>query len=370
MTVRIFVVTIGTRGDFELFLTLASALHRRGHAVVVGTSPFYGARVLDAGLSYRAIGSGSRDEMLAVLRSLAPLRGDARTAEFNARWVQPQLSSGLPELTLTAVGSEYFVSNTKMVLGRADGVIPGATVTYDPPGSLDNVSRSRRPDRQGRIMDLVAMPRALLDPEGTWPAWVRFTGFWTATEPDDRQPAADLAAFVARGSPPVVVTMGSMVMVDERRLVPVIVDALGRARQRAVIVAGWSDLASWPADDRLHVVAETPYAWLFSRAACVIHHGGTGTVAAVLRAGTPSILLPQLTAQERFGRILARAGVATGVFDVDTLRADTLADAITTAVTNTEIHAAARRWQTVVGRDPGVDGAVDAIEAHAAELVR
>src|SRR3954468_3679620 len=107
---RVFLLTLGTRGDFELFLMLAAALRQR-HTVVVGTSPFYCARVRDAGLAWVPVGHGSRDEMIAVLQSLTSLRGNDRTEQFNARWVQPQLRSGMPLILGAAATADYFVSN-------------------------------------------------------------------------------------------------------------------------------------------------------------------------------------------------------------------------------------------------------------------
>lgn len=35
-----------------------------------------------------------------------------------------------------------------------------------------------------------------------------------------------------------------------------------------------------------------PYGWLFPKCAAVIHHGGSGTTAAALQAGTPQVVCP------------------------------------------------------------------------------
>ncbi len=53
---RIFILTLGTRGDFELFCTLGRDLRRRGHHVVLGTSGFYAQATEAAGLEWTAIG--------------------------------------------------------------------------------------------------------------------------------------------------------------------------------------------------------------------------------------------------------------------------------------------------------------------------
>ena len=42
---RVFLLTLGTRGDFELFFSLGCELRRRGHSVLLGSSHFYADRV-------------------------------------------------------------------------------------------------------------------------------------------------------------------------------------------------------------------------------------------------------------------------------------------------------------------------------------
>jgi UDP:flavonoid glycosyltransferase YjiC (YdhE family) len=111
-------------------------------------------------------------------------------------------------------------------------------------------------------------------------------------------------------------------------------------------------------------VDEVPYDWLFPRASCVIHHGGCGTLSAVLRAGRPSVLLPQIPPQELFGRLLAREGLSAGMLDADTLEPAALAEAIRRAVTDERVRANCRVWQGVVAADRGLPLAVDLIEAH------
>jgi hypothetical protein len=94
--VDVFILSLGTRGDVELFVMLGRALRRRGHRVVLGTSPFYAATVRDAGLGFTAIGHGAREELLTVLRSLASVSGGAeRTRAFYRGWRQPQLAAAM-----------------------------------------------------------------------------------------------------------------------------------------------------------------------------------------------------------------------------------------------------------------------------------
>jgi sterol 3beta-glucosyltransferase len=180
----------------------------------------------------------------------------------------------------------------------------------------------------------------------------------------------------------VVLTMGSMVMFEPVRLVQVFTEALRLSGQRGLIVGGWSGISRVPPADLFRTqraapgppppvfcVDEVSYDWLFPRASCVIHHGGCGTLSAVLRAGQPSIVLPQIPPQEIFGKMLERESLATGVLETGTLRPEVLAEAIRRAVTDERVRASCRVWQPVMNAEGGLPLAVDLIEAHGKQLL-
>ena len=363
---QIVILALGTQGDFELFLTLARELRGRGHQVVFATSEFYSARVRDAGLRWTQVGNGTRTDLVSVLHSLSSVSDKTkRTYLYYKKWLQPQISMSMDHITSLAAGSDYFISNLKLVLQRGEKILPGASVTYDPPGAIEDLDKYGTQKYQGRILDLVAMNKMLIDPQGLWGENCRFTGFWKDTRQPAWDPPAALLEFLRDGRPPVVITMGSMLMFDSHKLLRDICQALGLANQRAVIVGGWSDISRADASSAsVYCTREIPYDWLFPKAACVIHHGGCGTIAAVLRAGKPSILLPQIACQEQFGRILLKENLATGMFDVSALDPGDVAGAIRRAVTDEHVSRSARYWQREVSEEEGVAGAADLIEAH------
>jgi len=363
---RVFIVTLGTRGDFELFAALGRELRRRGHDVVLGAAPFQEAAARTGGLDWVAIGGGERGHMIELLRSLAPESDRAeRTRRFASLWLRPQLEAGRAQMAATAQRCDYFISNLKLAMARDGAVIPGAFVTYDPPRAVSDLAMYGGHRHAGRILELVALNRRLVDPEGVWGAEYRFTGFWHARPPVD-VPPPKLDA-VARSDAPVVLTMGSMTMFDADRLVSTFAEALRLGGRRGVVVGGWSGLGA-SAPEGVEAVAEADYDWLFPRAACVVHHGGAGTVAAVLRAGRPSVLLPQVSAQEDFARVLMRERLAGDVLDVHRLTAPAFAKAIAAACSPDGLRAAAL-WRDRVADDGGLAAAADLIEAHARRFV-
>lgn len=367
---KILILTLGTRGDFELFLTLARELHGRGHEIVVGTSAFYADRLRAAGLDWIPVGKGKKSELLALLQALATVAdGKTRTYLYYRHWLQPQLANVSQDLAAIAPHVDYFISNIKVALQRDEQIIPHASITYDPPAKLADLTKYNACQRYGdRAIELVALNRDLLDRDRVWDADYQFTGFWMRSLPLNWQPPQSLAAFLAAGTMPIAVTMGSMAMFEANALLSILAEALKITKQRAVIVGGWWEIEPRSLPPSTHFAPEIPYEWLFPRASCVVHHGGVGTIASVLRAGKPSILLPQILCQEHFGHLLMREQLATGVFDLRQLNPQELAAALHRAIADPAVAESVRSWQHLVEQDPGVSAAASAIERHSLHL--
>jgi sterol 3beta-glucosyltransferase len=143
-----------------------------------------------------------------------------------------------------------------------------------------------------------------------------------------------------------------------------LVQALQLTSQRGIILgSSAAERSTYPAND-IYCASEIPYWWLFPRVRCVIHHGGTGTIAAAVAAGVTSIVLPQIPAQRRIAHVLFNEGLASGVFDSEELDVKTMCLAIQRAVSDQRFKERARGWQMVIAQDRGVRAAADMIEAH------
>ncbi len=126
---NVFIMTIGTRGDLELFLTLGRELSLRGHQVNFGTSRFYSERVLESKLDWQQIGYGTQEELLSMLRSLSTIKNTTeRTRQYYKRCLQPLIDSATSQVNFAAAEADYFISNLKLALHRGSQRIPGAFV--------------------------------------------------------------------------------------------------------------------------------------------------------------------------------------------------------------------------------------------------
>jgi sterol 3beta-glucosyltransferase len=210
------------------------------------------------------------------------------------------------------------------------------------------------------LLDLLAVSPLVIPRDPLWPDTYVGTGYWFLDEPSF-EPDPDLAAFVA-AEPPVVVTFGSMAGVDARVHTDKLVDGLRRLGRPAVLQAGWANLGEGPLPDHVRRVGFVPHGWLFSRAACVVHHGGAGTSAAALRAGVPQVVVWHMSDQPTWGTLMKRLGVAPAARSHQALEGRWLARTVKGVLANETMRRRASELGAAVRQEDGVGTAVRLIE--------
>jgi sterol 3beta-glucosyltransferase len=183
----------------------------------------------------------------------------------------------------------------------------------------------RRGAVPGPVRSLVPVSPALLPRPADWPHTTVLTGAWhgpgAAPEPDP-----ELDGFLAGGEV-VQAGFGSMARGDAAARGRAVVDAVRRSGRRALVVTGWGGLAAEPGPDVL-VRRAVDHASVLPRCVAAVHHGGAGTVHAVVRAGVPSVTVPFLADQPFWGVLLQRRGLGAPPVPVRRLDADRLATAL------------------------------------------
>lgn len=365
---KLFILAIGTRGDVELFMILGREMQRRGHRVLIGTSSFYASHIRASQLEWVQIGNGTADQMGQILQSMSVLADPkVQTETFIRKWVVPQLDQSIVAIQMCAFGADYFISNMKMAIRRKDQVVPGAFVTYDVPRALEDLTRHSSQRFGGRIIDLVAMNKRFVDGSNAWGSTYQFTGFWLEPQPPAWPVPELLLDFLSGGTPPAVITIGSMASESQAGLIDRVIDALTTAGVRGIILGNLAGAKRGVASN-VYYGGEIPYSWLFPRSSVVVHHGGVGTAAAALAAGVPSVVLPQISAQHYLAHVLNSAGLLTGVFETKALDANKFAAAIQSAVTDLKYQRVCKEWKAEIARDRGVLAAADLIEQHEKQL--
>src|SRR6202022_417300 len=118
-------------------------------------------------------------------------------------------------------------------------------------------------------------------------------------------------SWIAAGTPPICFSFGSMPVESPADAVEMIASACAQLGERALVCAGWSDFSDVPHSDHVKVVGAINYAAIFPACRAVVHHGGSGTTAASLRAGIPTLILSMDANQTLWGGQVKRLKVGT-----------------------------------------------------------
>ncbi len=209
--------------------------------------------------------------------------------------------------------------------------------------------------------DAVVSPvsRTLVNQPEDWPATAHITGQWWMPGSETTDPQVE--AFVARGDV-LYAGFGSMKRGDPRRRARIIVNAARELGLKALLVTGWGglevegDLAGAP--DVL-VRESVNHSAVLPKIHLGIHHGGSGTVHAFLRAGVPSVIMPFIADQPWWAWRLNHAGLGPKAVSPNCRSSEQLVSALQEAhLARRDVEAASE----AMANERGVTRALEVIE--------
>ena len=142
-----------------------------------------------------------------------------------------------------------------------------------------------------------------------WDGRRPFVGALTMELPTDADD--EVASWIAAGTPPICFGFGSIGVESAADTLAMIAAACAQLGERALICAAATDFSNVPHFDHVKVVDVVNYAAVFPACRAVVHHGGTGTTAAGLRAGVPTLILWRLPDQALWAARVKRLKVGT-----------------------------------------------------------
>lgn len=412
---RIVLTTWGSTGDVQPFLALARKLSDAGNEIRVCTSEIYRERFTKCAVDFYAVGvpfdfDRMHRAMDKVVKIKDPLRSSIILVKdgilYKAdKWYQDSLNGmagydlaichsadiagqeAAIKLNLPWISVSYcpgFIKTAEKAphpapnLGKAFNTLGWKLVEWmmrrqvDPlfNGFIASIGGKRRrligiDGMYSPELNLIAASPHISSPPADLPKKHKFTGAWFHDDPEYELPPG-LLGFLDRGSPPVIITFGSMGGTKSVETTKILIEAVQRAGKRAVIQAGWGNLGLDEAPESIFFVGYIPHAALFRHACCVIHHGGAGTTASACRAGVPSIIVPHLaTDQSYWGLTLHRLGVAPKPLHRHGMTAKRLARRIEAVASSKLMADKARTLGKKIEAEDGLRTAVELIEEFA-----
>jgi len=144
---------------------------------------------------------------------------------------------------------------------------------------------------------------------------------------------ANVETFLNSGKPPIYIGFGSNPIVNAEKYSQIFEQVYDSTNQRLIISKGWADFPESNANDILYV-DEVPFELLFPRLAAVIYHGGTGTMAAIARAGIPQAAFPFMGDQFENRKQIVKLGLGPNTCNFKKMTAVSISSAITELISN------------------------------------
>jgi UDP:flavonoid glycosyltransferase YjiC (YdhE family) len=142
-----------------------------------------------------------------------------------------------------------------------------------------------------------------------WDGRRPFVGALTMELPTDGD--EEVASWIAAGTPPIYFGFGSTLVKSPADTLAMISAACAQLGERALVCAGSTDFSQVPHFDHVKVVGTMNYAAAFPACRAIVHHGGSGTTAAGLRAGVPTLILSTWGDQRFWGAQVKRLKAGT-----------------------------------------------------------
>ncbi|HSV85231.1 MAG TPA: glycosyltransferase [Levilinea sp.] len=412
---NITILTYGSRGDVQPFLALAVGLQKAGHPVTLAAPPRYKNFVEQQGVTFAPL-AGDPDE-------LSLLFNNAGSNVFRmVRSMQQHVLAIAPDVVRAAraatQGADLLIHGFAFTTGahsiaRELGIpdvsvqlfpvfaptpdFPAIGMPHNAPRWLNSPShwfstqvfwhggnlgyyRVRRnapadfprrlywPFKPGHNRPPTPLffafsPVVVGKPHGWELPHIHMPGYFFLDDPQ-YQPPEKLRRFLEEGDAPVCITFGSMVNREAERITQTAMQAIQDTHNRAIVLSGWGGWRPDHAPEHILFLDAVPHDWLFPRCRVVVHHGGAGTTAAGLRAGTPSILVPHTADQPFWGRRVAATGAGPKPIPVSRLSADMLADALVQAGSE-PVRRRAAEVGYLIRSENSVERTVTLIEDHA-----
>jgi UDP:flavonoid glycosyltransferase YjiC (YdhE family) len=419
---RIAITAWGTDGDVLPAVALARRLTAAGHTAVLCAAPFFRQRVEAAGVPFHPVGPPlDLDQFKDLIDRASRIRDPVRFAVLLSReGILAGAHRWYRDFAPVAAGCDLALCPAQDIPGQEAALAAGVPLAtyfltpcflptaFDAPAPLPDLGRSlnrllwwiadcrlrRHIDplynqlvvelggqpRQGYSLsamyspelNLIPISPSLSPPPPDLPPHHRVTGVWSTDILNDPAPPPIpvLEEFLATGPPPIVVTLGSMGGHRGRELTGIVIEAIRRTGQRAVIQAGWSGMETTEGGPDVLQLRWVPHHRLLPQARLVIHHGGAGTAHTVCRAGVPSVVIAFLHDQPFIGRALARLGVAPRHLYARRLTVRSLHRRLEEALRSPEMPLRATRLAERMASEDGLGAAVWELERFAATGTR
>mgnify|MGYP001077494949 CR=1 FL=1 len=155
-----------------------------------------------------------------------------------------------------------------------------------------------------------------------WPKNAQVLGFPERDKLMQWKPDKSLKDFLNRNEKIVFLTFGSMVNTNPEFTSRILYESLKKHNIPTIVniaSGGLVELAEFTADNNFHFVRAIPYEWIFKKVYAVIHHGGSGTTHTAIKYGCVSLIIPHIIDQFGWSYLIQKLGAGPKGISVNKL---------------------------------------------------
>jgi vancomycin aglycone glucosyltransferase len=357
---RVLLSTIGSRGDVQPLVALASQLRALGQEVRLCVPPDFRDWIERLGFPVTPIGPEVRNAAAAMRNTAAASPPGTPSREQMRQVIEATVATQFETITAAAEDCDAIVAATALQIAArsvaermgisyvfaaySTTVLPSPhhappplrTLGQTPaPATADNrklwaedaqrwndmwgaalnshrASAGLAPVSDVRSYMFTDRPWLAADPTlAPWPDpaddAVFQTGAWIL--PDERAFSPELETFLDAGEPPVYFGFSSVHV--PQHLSQVMIQTARALGRRAIVSRGWADLSLVDNEPDCLAIGEVNLQALFKRVAAVVHHGGAGTTTTAALVGAPQVVIPQMYDQHYMAQRIHHLGIGT-----------------------------------------------------------
>jgi UDP:flavonoid glycosyltransferase YjiC (YdhE family) len=413
---RLVMTTVGSAGDLNPYIALASGLRQRGHEIVFAVEQSFARRLraegfaaqelrgdvrtllgpyahdmIDSSIGFRSLRTLSHHylapvlgENITLLRDICEgadaLIGSAGQIAASAvadltgiPWMSVALSPAIPTEFVSPITGAAQSGAINRVINRVAWTLGELALqrASDPPLNAVRAMYGLPPRKRlladGNLSPTftgVAVSPTFFARPADWPASAQVTGFLYWDTPSAWRAPPELEAFLSGGRPVIAVSTGSLGPDTSdlfSQFFAASVAAIHRVGARALVIGAGTAYST--AGPETLLIEYAPFSLVYPRCAAVIHHGGSGTLAQSLRAGVPTLVAPWGADQFFHAALLKRAGVSRTLAR-KSYTAERARAALTTLLHDTGIRRHAQELASAIAQEDGCGQLCDAIEAR------
>ncbi len=415
---KITILTLGTRGDVQPYVTLAKELIRHGHEVLICTGRSFQKFVEQNGVSFheatvdfmamleseegRTIFNGGSYNFIRMLKYAKEVVNPAykkslydfldASKEADLIIYHPKALGAvdiadyldIPCICMSLVPIVYpieefpnFIISPNKNFGSFINKLTYKSIALSESSNIKDINEFREkilklPKRSvGEIMlqrksknipIIYPISPFLFKEVKSWKDRVFLSGFFYL-DIEGATLDQELENFLKEGEKPIVISFSSMPLKDPKKFKEKFVEAIKETSNRAVVLTGISGM-HFRDEKNIFTIKKAPHRLIFKKAKGIIHHGGVGTMSEALLSGVPQLIIPFSVDQPFWAHRLHSKGYAIKPLKERNLKKTDLVNALK-EMENKKYIENAKEIKEIIESEQGVENAVKYIEmAH------